>query len=271
MACSACEDSMSFVTCDIQDAIATVTLHRPEVHNAFNDALIAELTETFRALADDTSVRVVVLAGEGKSFCAGADLKWMGAMKGYSMAENEADSRKLAELFHTINICPKSVIGVVQGAAMGGGVGLVAVCDYVLATEGAKFGLTEVQLGLVPAVISPFVVAKMGESNARAWFLSGNRFDGVAAMRMGLVHELVTDESALQTRLPELVRGFLRAAPKAVAEAKKLIADVLAMAGDAERQIAHTSKVIARLRVADEGQEGMDALLNKTKPNWNKG
>lgn len=262
---------MQYVTLDIAGSIATVTLRRPEVHNAFNDALIAELTEAFRRLGEDGAVRVVVLAGEGKSFCAGADLNWMGAMRGYSMAENEADSRKLALLFHTINTCPKPVIGKVQGAAMGGGVGLVAVCDYVLAAEGAKFGLTEVQLGLVPAVISPFVVAKMGESNARAWFLSGNRFDGAAAMRMGLVHELVADEAALDARLPALAQGFLRAAPVAAREAKRLIADVQALAGDAEAQIAHTSQLIARLRVGEEGQEGMGALLNKTKPWWNKG
>lgn len=251
--------------------VVTVRLNRPEVHNAFNEELIADLTQAFLELGEDAQVRVIVLEGEGKSFCAGADLHWMAKMKDYSMERNVEDSRKLAEMFHTINECPKVVVGKVQGAAMGGGVGLAAVCDYVVAERDAKFGLTEVRLGLVPAVISPFVVAKMGESNARAWFLSGERFDAEQAQWMGLAHELADGVVALDMQTQQAVRRFLRAAPKAVQAAKGLIADVQRMQGDREGLITDTSKVIAKLRVGDEGQEGMAALLNRTKPRWDKG
>lgn len=262
---------MQYLIHESKGDVAELRLNRPDVHNAFNETLIQELTDTFHAISADDDIRIVVLGGEGKSFCAGADLNWMGKMKAYSMEQNVEDSRKLAEMFHTINACPKPVIGRVQGAAMGGGVGLVAVCDYVVAAQDAKFGLTEVQLGLIPAVISPFVVAKMGESHARAWFLSGNRFGAEQALRMNLIHETVADSESLHGRVGDVVRGFLRAAPNAVREAKKLIADVQALQGDSDGLITHTSRVIARLRVSDEGQEGMDALLNKTKPSWNKG
>ena len=258
---------MKHLLLDIKDGVARVKLNRPEIHNAFNEELIAELTETFRQLEADDAVRLIVLSGEGKSFCAGADLSWMGKMKDYSVEENLADSLMLADMFHTINATTKPVIAAVQGAAMGGGVGLVAVCDYVLADTAAKFGLTEVRLGLVPAAISPFVIAKMGESHARATFLSGERFSAKAAMRFGLVHE-VTEE--LPERLDEVIAEHLKAGPQAVREAKKLIADVLAMQGNPAKQRSHTAEVISRLRVSDEGQEGMSALLEKRKPEWVK-
>jgi methylglutaconyl-CoA hydratase len=262
---------MKHLICDIKNDVAEVSLNRPEVHNAFNETLIAELTDTFRDLAANDKVRVVVLSGEGKSFCAGADLNWMSKMKNYSMEQNIEDSRKLADMFHTINECPKAVIGKVHGAALGGGVGLVAVCDYVIATMDTKFGLTEVQLGLVPAVISPFVLAKMGESYARVWFMSGDRFTAERAEHMNLIHDTAYDHATLQLRTRHAVRDFLRAGPNAAREAKKLIADVQKLQGNREKLVQHTSEVIARLRVSKEGQEGMEALLVKTKPSWNKG
>lgn len=259
---------MQHLLLEIHDGVARVKLNRPEIHNAFNEVLIAELTLLFRKLEADDTVRLIVLSGEGKSFCAGADLTWMGKMKSYSMEENLADSTRLADMFYTMNTISKPVIGIVHGAAMGGGVGLVAVCDYVLAEPDAKFGLTEVRLGLAPCAISPFVIAKMGEGNARAWFLSGERFDADAAMRMGLVHEVVSHHGLLREREMALIKSFLKAGPNAARTAKKLVRDVLGMNRDSAQIRDYTCHTIAAMRVSDEGQEGMNALLEKRKPSW---
>ncbi len=248
--------------------VVTVTLNRAEIHNAFNDELIAALTQTFHQLSDEVTVRVVVLTGNGRSFCAGADLNWMKKMVNYSFEENIADSRKLAGLFHAINRCKKPVIARVQGAALGGGVGLVAACDYVVAVERAKFGFTEVRLGIIPAVISPFVIEKIGVGNARAFFLSGMRFSAGKAEKMGLVHEVVTDEKELDIAIEQQIQEYLIAAPNAVSEAKELIRQVV----DRGSKECHeyTYQQIAKLRISTEGQEGMNALLEKRKPNWIK-
>lgn len=250
---------------EIHDGIATVTLARPEIHNAFNDELILELTQTFNSIG--TGVRAVVLRGEGKSFCAGADLNWMKRMKGYSAQENEADAKRLADLFVAIDNCPAPVIGVVQGAALGGGAGLVSVCDYVIAAEDASFGFTEARLGLVPAVISPFVINKIGVSAARATFLSGRRFSAEEAKVMGLVH-LVCNPAMLSAELESVIKEFRAAGPKAAREAKTLIREVAKYGQDQKSQITYTCKTIARLRTSDEGQEGMSALLEKRRANW---
>lgn len=262
---------MKHLICEHKGEVAEVRLNRPEIHNAFNETLIAELTETFAELGTKDKVRIVVLSGEGKSFCAGADLNWMSKMKNYTIEQNIADGRKLAEMFHTINECPKTVIARVHGAALGGGMGLVAVCDYAIASRDTKFGVTETQIGLIPAVISPFVIAKIGESHARAWFLSGNRFNAVQAERINLIHEIAPDSSMLQPHMLNAIRDFLNAAPGAAREAKKLITDVLALKGDREALIAHTSQLIAQRRVTAEAQEGMESLLTKTKPSWHRG
>src|SRR5690606_24228772 len=251
----------------IHDGIATVTLARPEIHNAFNDELIAELTNTFSGISGGSGVRAVVLTGEGKSFCAGADLNWMKRMKDYGEAENIADAKRLADLFYTIDHCPVPVIGAVHGAALGGGAGLVAVCDYVFASVDAVFGFSEARLGLVPAVISPFVMAKIGRSHARATFLSGRRFNAQEAMRMGLIHH-VCAPALLKAELESVVEEFKKAAPKAAKEAKILIRGVHERASNPHEQIDFTCKTIARLRASDEGQEGMSALLEKRRPNW---
>ncbi len=249
--------------------IVTVTLTRPELHNAFNDELIEDLTKEFETLDNDDSVKLVVLTGEGKSFCAGADLNWMKRMKDYSDEENFQDSKKLAGLFETINNFRKPVIGRINGAALGGGAGLVAVCDYVISSEKAKFGFTEVRLGLVPAVISPFVIAKIGESNARVKFLTGERFDGEEAMKIGLVHKVSLDRY-FEKDVSDTVDRFLNAGPKAQALAKELIKNVvhLQALGDREKLIDYTCNTIAKARTSSEGQEGMKALLEKRKPNW---
>ncbi len=250
-----------------ENGICFITLDRPEVHNAFNDEMIAALTDEFLALENDDSVRVVIITGNGKSFCAGADLNWMKRMKDYSMEENIADSKKLAGLFHAINNLSKPVIGKINGAALGGGVGLVACCDFVIASESSKFGLTEVNLGLVPAVISPFVIAKIGESNARHLFLTGERFDGQRALEIGLVHKVSLDRY-YDNDVLLMAKDLIKVAPNAQRQAKKLIFGVKERLGNVEEVTNYTCEVIAKQRISDEGQEGMSALLEKRKPNW---
>ncbi|MFO8048084.1 MAG: enoyl-CoA hydratase-related protein [Desulfosudaceae bacterium] len=250
--------------------VAYLTLNRPGVHNAFNDGLIAELTAQVSELNADPALRVMVLTGAGESFCAGADLNWMKSMKDYSLAENVNDSRQLDLLFQTLSNSPVPVIGLVNGSALGGGAGLVAVCDYVLAAETARFGFTEVRLGLVPAVISPYVINRTGAAPARAWFLSGRRFDAATAEKIGLVDEKVSPDQ-LAKRGEEVVSGFLKAAPEAQRHAKALIREVTIRQGQGPEAVSdYTTDLIARLRVGDEGQEGMAALLEKRPPVWIK-
>jgi methylglutaconyl-CoA hydratase len=254
-----------FLELQKENKVVTVMLNRPDLHNAFNAQLIAELTDVFKMLGNDHNCQVIILTGAGKSFCAGADLNWMKSMVSYSMEENIQDSQKLASMFHAINNCPKTVIGKINGAALGGGVGLLAVCDYVVTTTEAKMGFTEVRLGLIPAVISPFCIAKIGESNARAWFMSGERFDALTAKQMGLVHEVV-EKADLDQAVLKVVKSHLQAAPQAMMAAKELIQDVITCE---KRNVTNlTCEAIAKKRVSPEGQEGMQALLNKTNASW---
>jgi methylglutaconyl-CoA hydratase len=245
--------------------VTTVTLNRAEVHNAFNEEMIEEVITAFIKLKKCTKTRVVVLTGFGKSFCAGADLNWMSSMVDYSMEENVEDSKKLAKMFETINDFEKPVIGKINGHALGGGVGLVAVCDYAITHDRAKFGFTEVRLGLIPAVISPYCINKIGESHARAWFLSGEMFKGAKAQNIGLIHEVTSFEDYNQ-RVDEVISSHLQAAPEAAIVAKKLIRTVLNT--NKEELTDITCSEIAKKRISSEGQEGMKALLNKTKPKW---
>lgn len=249
-----------------QRGVATITLNRPDVHNAFNDEMIVELIDCFKQLSADSSVRMVVITGVGKSFCAGADLNWMKRMKDYSFAENLADSKKLAELFNVINKFPKPTIARMNGAALGGGAGIIACCDYVIAIDTALIGFTEVRLGLLPAVISPFVIAKIGESHARAAFLSGVRFDMLRAVRMGLVHQISSFDK-LDEDLESLLKEYLAAAPEASVMAKKLIEEVMSRNSIEEAQ-HYTCELISKVRAGKEGQEGMSALLEKRKASW---
>ncbi|MBY0517146.1 MAG: enoyl-CoA hydratase/isomerase family protein [Bacteriovoracaceae bacterium] len=255
---------MNYLKHTIDSDVVTVTLNREDVHNAFNAELIAEATSLFKELSTK-SLRLMVLTGEGKSFCAGADLNWMRSMKSWSEEENFKDSKKLAGLFRTLNEMPFPVIGRVNGHALGGGAGLVACCDYVISSEKALFGFTEARLGLLPAVISPYVMAKIGESQARAWFLSGERFGAEQAQRMNLVHQVVPLEK-LDEAIEAVKKSFLAAGPGAAREAKSLIYRV---------RVSHevedmTCKTISRIRIGSEGQEGMRALLEKQAPNWVK-
>ena len=247
------------------DGILTVTLNRPEVHNAFNDELIAEAIDLFSSL-DTDATRAVVLRSVGRNFCAGADLNWMSRMVSYSREENVRDSSLLAKMYALINECPLPVVGRIHGAAIGGGVGLVAVCDVAISMHTAQFGLSEVKLGILPAVISPYVIAKVGETHARALFLTGERFDAERALRVGLIHRVVETEEELDAAVYETVTQLKTSGPEAVRECKKLIAYVASHElGDA---IPYTIDAIATRRVSDEGQEGMRAFLNKGLASW---
>jgi methylglutaconyl-CoA hydratase len=250
----------------LENGRATVTLNRPEVHNAFDEALIAGLQETFDGLSQNPDVRVVVLAAEGKSYCAGADLNWMKRMSTYSYDENMADGRALARMLNNIATCPKPVVGQVQGAAYGGGVGMVAVCDIAIASTKAVFCLSEVKLGLTPATISPYVVAAMGERNAHRYFLTAERFDAVAAHSMGFVHQVV-EPGDLDATVDGFVEILLKNGPAAMTACKELIAAV-ANKPISEAVLNDTAKRIADIRATPEGKEGIAAFLEKRKPAW---
>jgi len=246
--------------------VARVTLNRPEVRNAFNEAVIAELTQAFAGLGQDPTLRAIVLAAEGKAFCAGADLNWMKAMAGYSWDENHADASRLAEMLWTIYSCPVPVIARVQGDVYAGGVGLVSVCDMVVAVEGAGFCLSEAKLGLLPATIGPYVVRALGEQASRRYFLTAERFGAAEAQRLGLVHELATPET-LDERVDALLAALVANGPAAVRACKKLVQDVAHQAiTPALRD--DTARRIADIRASAEGREGVQSFLNKSKPSW---
>jgi methylglutaconyl-CoA hydratase len=250
------------------DAVARVTLSRPEVRNAFNAELIADLHDAFTTLAAEPpeALRAVVLAGEGAAFCAGADVAWMRASAALSVEDNEADARRMAELLESIDACPAPVVARVHGAALGGGMGLCAVADVTLATMNTVFGFTETKLGILPAVISPFVIARIGEGQARALFPTGERFDAERALRIGLVHEVLADEAMLDERVAAMVGELLSAGPTAARAAKAIIREQRGLAS-AERQ-SLTVQAIARQRVSPEGQEGLTAYLDKRPATW---
>lgn len=250
--------------------VARVVLARPDVRNAFNAELIGALTDAFRTLAIEPpeALRAVVLAGDGPVFCAGADVVWLRAAAAMSVDENEADAGLLATLLETIDTCPVPVVARVHGAALGGGMGLCAVSDIVIATADAQFGFTETRLGILPAVIGPYAIAKIGETHARALFLPGSRFGADRAQQIGLVHEVLDDEAALDARVGELVDELLSAGPTAVREAKALIHRLRGQPGPQARAL--TVAAIARQRTGAEGQEGLAAFLEKRDPDWRR-
>ena len=256
---------MTALLLDIDDrGIARITLNRPERHNAFDEALIAALTTAFTDLAEQPGLRAVALSGNGPSFCAGADLDWMRRAAGWTEAENVADAMKLSEMLTVIATCPVPVIAVAHGGIYGGGVGLIACADMVVAAPDAKFRLSEVRLGLTPATISPFVVAAIGARHARRYFATAELFDASAAHRIGLVHELGAEPGV---QVDAWIKAILEAAPGAVADARQLVTDV------AGRDItpalrAETARRIAARRASAEGREGVTAFLAKRKPNW---
>jgi methylglutaconyl-CoA hydratase len=251
---------------DVRNNIGLVALNRPDLHNAFNETLIGELTTVLQALDADSSVRAVVLTGHGKSFCAGADLNWMKRMAGYGAAENLADAQALALMLRTLNGLSKPTVACVRGAAFGGGVGLVACCDIAVAAHDAIFSLSEAKLGLIPATISPYVIEAIGARQARRYFLSAERFTAAEAFRIGLVHDIVP-EPELDARINELLGELLVAGPVAQLECKALIRGVAHKPIDAD-VIAGTAEHIAAVRASPEGKEGVAAFLAKRSPKW---
>jgi methylglutaconyl-CoA hydratase len=248
--------------------VVTIAIHRPDVHNAFDDTLVAELIDALTKFERDANVRAIVLTGTGATFSAGADLNWMRGMARASEADNRLDAERLAALLHRLNTFPKPTLARVNGAAYGGGVGLIACCDIAIAADTAKFGLTEVKLGLVPAVISPYVVAATGVRQARRLFVTGETFDAAEALRIGLVHHVVAASKLDDST--DLILGWLgKGAPLAQHEAKQLALRLGSVAHPdtlvADRKL---SALIARLRVSPEGQEGLTAFLDKRKPKW---
>lgn len=251
-----------------EGGICRVTLTRPEVHNAFDARLIDDLLRAFTGLAKEPPdrLRVVILAGRGPSFCAGADIGWMRASLELTREQNEQDAMAMAEMFDAIDTCPVAVIARVHGAALGGGMGLCAVSDLVIAEAGTRFGFTETRLGILPAVISPFVIAKIGETHARSLFPGGRRFDATRALRIGLVHELVEGDEALDDAVAIAVADLLAAAPGAARAAKAIVREVRGLPHGSTRW--HTARRIAMQRASPEGQEGLRAFLERRAPAW---
>ena len=256
-----------FVTVAIAERISTVTLNNPPA-NLLNQTVLNELDHIFGELEADPAVRVVILTASGRSFCAGADVDWMRAALTLEREANEQDAMAMADMFEAIDTCPVPVIARVHGAALGGGMGLCAVSDLVIAESGTLFGFTETRLGILPAVISPYVIAKIGQTHARALFLTGERFDAERAMRVGLVHRVVEDTTALDAAVTDTIEQIKTAGPEAVRECKKLIAHVASH--DLIDAIPYTIEAIATRRVSEEGQAGMNAFLKKDKPPWVK-
>ncbi len=247
-------------------SVAKVKLNRPDVRNAFNDAVIAEITQAFTELGARDDVRCILLAAEGAAFCAGADLNWMRAMADYSRGENLADAAKLAEMLRVIYECPKPTVARVQGDVYAGGMGLVAACDVAVSVDTAGYCLSEVKLGLIPATISPYVIRAMGARAAHRYFLTAERFSAQEALRLGFVHEVVQADQ-LDAKVDEITQALVKNSPNAVKVCKKLVQEV------AEREIsqpliAKTVEGIADIRASAEGREGVSAFLGKRKPSW---
>ncbi len=247
-------------------AVAEVWLNRPEVRNAFNDGVIAELTAAFEGFAAEPGLRAVVLGGRGKAFCAGADLSWMRAMAGYAWDENHADAARLAHMLWTLWRCPVPVVGRIHGDCYAGGVGLAAVCDVLVAAEGVQFCLSEARLGLLPGTIAPYVVRALGEQASRRYFATAERFDAARAHALGFVHECVPAE-ALDAKVDEIVAALVANGPAAVKACKALVQDVAGRAVTDELR-AETARRIADIRASDEGREGIQSFLNKRDPAW---
>ena len=257
---------MNTLDIQIEGRVAKVFLNRPEVRNAFNDGVITELAETFTRLGQDPGVRVIVLGGHGKAFCAGADLNWMKSMAGYGWEDNRADATRLAEMLWAIYSCPLPVVGRLHGDCYAGGMGLAACCDVLVAAEGMHFCLSEARLGLLPATISPYVMRAMGEQAARRYFITAERFSAAQARDMGFVHELVAPD-ALDAKVDEIVALLVANGPAAVKACKRLVQDFAGREITLDLRV-ETARRIADIRASDEGREGVQAFLNKREPAW---
>jgi len=257
---------MTHLIISVANHVGRITLNRPEVRNAFNDDVIAELTEAFKDMGSRPDVRCIVLAAQGSAFCAGADLNWMRRMADYSYDENLADAGKLAAMLHTIAACPRPTIAAVQGDVYAGGTGLVAACDMAVAVDTAQFCVSEVKIGLIPATISPYLIRAMGVRAAQRYWLTAERFSAAEAHRIGLVSE-VTSVDALDAAVEKLCKQLCLASPDAVRATKKLI-DAVVEKPMTHELIAHTVKEIAVIRSSPQGKEGVQAFLQKRLPNW---
>ena len=249
--------------------VAEVWLNRPDVRNAFNEGVIAELHAAFTAFAADDELRVIVLGGRGKAFCAGADLAWMRAMAGFDWERNRVDAQALADMLWAVWRCPVPVVGRVHGDCYAGGVGLAAVCDVLVAVDGVDFCLSEARLGLLPATISPYVIRAMGEPAARRYFVTAERFSAAQAQAMGLVHEVVAVD-AFDAKVEEIVAALVANGPMAARACKRLVRDMAGVPIDTALR-AETARRIADIRASDEGREGVQSFLDKRKPNWLEG
>ncbi|MBC7397633.1 MAG: enoyl-CoA hydratase/isomerase family protein [Bdellovibrionales bacterium] len=264
---------MAYETLEIKmttPGLLTVALNRPDIRNAFNEKMIEELARVFRNEAADKSVRAVILRGNGNVFCAGGDLNWMRKSIELTYEENLQDTLKLTNMFQLMNEFPKPLVGVIQGAAIGGGVGLVSICDIVLAEKETVFSLSEVRLGVVPACIGPFVTSKVGASNARALFISAERFKADKAKQVGLVHDVFEGTASMEAHLNELCKNILECGPTALTVAKRLVLDLTTpeRRGRIPDTIEYVAETLAELRVGPEAQEGISAFLEKRKPTW---
>lgn len=247
------------------NAVTTITLNRPEVHNAFDENVIGELTVLLEKAGDDKSVRAVILRGNGRSFCAGGDLNWMRKSADYSHDENVADALRLGKLLHTLNFLPKPTIALVHGSVFGGGVGLTAACDIAIAAPDTVFCLSEVRIGLIPSVIAPYVLHAMGERQARRYFLTAERFDAATAHKIGFVHAV----GDLDAEAAKIIKALMDGAPGAQTRGKKLLLDIAGRPID-DAMVRLTATRIAEARASEEGKEGLSAFLNKTEPLWRK-
>jgi methylglutaconyl-CoA hydratase len=254
--------------------VLSVTISRPDIRNAFNEVMIAELTAVCEKEAVRPEVRLIVLRGEGAVFCAGGDLNWMKKSVELDLQANLEDTRKLTKMFRLLNECPKPIVGQIHGAAIGGGVGLVSICDIAIASQETQFSLSEVRLGIVPSCIGPFVIAKIGASHARSLFVSAERFLAPRAREIGLVHEVAASPKELQAAVERVVSNMLQCGPQAMATAKRLILDLSwperreSVARGGSDYCEYVSKTLAELRVSPEGQEGLKAFLEKRHPSW---
>lgn len=260
---------MTTLDIQIHGPVARVFLNRPEVRNAFNDGVVAELHAAFERLGADPALRAIVLGGHGKAFCAGADLSWMRAMAGYDWDQNRADAQALADMLWAGYRCPLPIVGRIHGDCYAGGLGLAAVCDVLVAAEGVHFCLSEARLGLLPATIGPYVVKALGEQASRRYFVTAERFDAATALRLGFVHEVVAAD-ALDATVDALVTALVANGPGAVKACKRLVQDVAGREID-EALRAETARRIADIRAGDEGREGVQAFLNKREPAWRAG
>lgn len=257
---------MNHLQLRVSAGVATLHLNRPEVRNAFNDEVIAELMQAFTALGQRDDVRCIVLGAEGVAFCAGADLNWMRRMADYSHAENLADAAQLAEMLRAIYECPKPTVARIQGDVYAGGMGLVAACDIAVSSDTAQYCLSEVKLGLIPATISPYVIRAMGARAAHRYFLTAERFDAQEAHRIGFIHEVVKAD-ALEAKVAEITQALINASPQAVKACKRLVQDV-AQQDITPTLIAQTVQGIADIRSSEQGREGVQSFLQKRKPAW---